>query len=51
MGDRKKENPIQWDALTKEAEHTVWETMLESEPYAAVAAPTNPGSLTMLIDW
>ena len=53
MEDWKKKTPVERDAPTKEAEgaqYTVWEAMLEMEPYEAEAGPRNPGAVAVLMD-
>ena len=51
MGDCQRQNPVEWDAPTKDAggaEYTVWEAKLELEPCEADAGPTNLGAVSML---
>ena len=53
MEDWKRETPAERNAPAKEAggaECTVWEAMMELQPYEAEAGPKNPGAVTMLID-
>ena len=47
----KRQNPVEWDAPTKEAggaEYKVWEAMLELQPLLAEAGPKNPEAVTLL---